>query len=581
METRLCRKPQWRRAVAALVACALAVGAWAGIASSARADNLDVMLLEQAPKVMDYLHKQGYKNIGVLPFRVQKGKSAAEFNVGELNTNLATRMENLLVLLVDPNNPIGIINDAGHNALNHNRHATYLTAAGRKSLFDASYPLVWGQTMVKPDAFVTGDVTLAPDNKKCTVVVKVFDNKGGDLKEIDRFSVKTDRTILGDAGQSFALTRSIAKKRGDEQDDAAAQNATQKDENKDPADQQPTQGGGTAPGQGSADHPVILTILYDDQPASTEADPDSPGERRARLIKRRGPVAAPGSVAEPKEGQKVTLRLENKGPDQMAVVLKVNGLNTLFQETQDPLNCTKWVLEPGKTYDIRGFYTGETGENLLAFKVLSDEESRQKAEEMKDNTSFGCVEIFVFRSGGGADPEELQISRHVSFRGTKKELTKGQAAPRNVREAQSLYAQKFPVSHAGTKLQLDKETVKKRSVKSRGAIGTEGSAQKGGELKRTDFNNPTEVYSQKIRYYTPGAAPGGTQPGTGQGGTGQGGTGQGGTGQGQGGSGQGQGGTGQGQGSKPPQGQGQGQGSKPPQGQGNPPPGQETVLLKR
>ena len=62
-----------------------------------------------------------------------------------MNTNVATRVENLLVLLVDPNDPMGIISDAGHNSLMHNKGATYMTSAGRKALFDTSYPLVRGR----------------------------------------------------------------------------------------------------------------------------------------------------------------------------------------------------------------------------------------------------------------------------------------------------------------------------------------------------------------------------------------------------------------------------------------------------
>ena len=288
----------------------------------------------------------------------------------------------------------------------------------------------------------------------------------------------------------------------------------------------------------------------------------------------------PGTVAEPKEGQKVTLKLENKGSEQMAVVLKVNGMNTIFQETQDPLNCTKWVLEPGKTYNIRGFYTGETGDNLLPFKVLSDEESKAKAEEMKDNTAFGCVEIFVFRSGTGTgttpEDEEKTISRHVSFRGTKREITKGHSAPRNVKEAQDPVRHEVPdpaQRRQAPARPRGREAAPRSSPAA--AIGTvEGSTEKGGDLKRTDFANPSEVYSLKIRYYTPGGAstnPGGTNPGgTNPGGTNPGGTNPGGTdpgtkpGQGQ------DTKPGQGQGTKP--GQGQGQGTKPGQGQGNPPP---------
>ena len=38
------------------------------------ADNMDAALLKQAPKVMQYLKEKNYQNVGIVKFRVQKGK---------------------------------------------------------------------------------------------------------------------------------------------------------------------------------------------------------------------------------------------------------------------------------------------------------------------------------------------------------------------------------------------------------------------------------------------------------------------------------------------------------------------------
>ena len=134
-----------------LWALGLILAAWASGPTAARADNIDLALLDEAPKIMAYLHKQGYKNVGVLEFRVQKGKEHADFGTGTLNSNMATRLENALILLDDPADPIGVVRDASQHALSRDKKATYLTADGRKALMAASYPLAWGKEVVKPD----------------------------------------------------------------------------------------------------------------------------------------------------------------------------------------------------------------------------------------------------------------------------------------------------------------------------------------------------------------------------------------------------------------------------------------------
>src|SRR5262245_37277207 len=62
----------------------------------ARADGIDYKLPSQAIKVMNYLQEHDYHNVGVLRFRFQKGNQEL-FNVGPMNNNLATRLENALV----------------------------------------------------------------------------------------------------------------------------------------------------------------------------------------------------------------------------------------------------------------------------------------------------------------------------------------------------------------------------------------------------------------------------------------------------------------------------------------------------
>src|SRR5436190_11454590 len=99
-----------------ILAAALVLGGWVNNPAPARADNIDLELYKQAPKVMEYLQKQGFQNVGVLKFRVQKGTKPETFNAGPLNVNMASRLENLLILVNDTKQPIGIIHDASRVA---------------------------------------------------------------------------------------------------------------------------------------------------------------------------------------------------------------------------------------------------------------------------------------------------------------------------------------------------------------------------------------------------------------------------------------------------------------------------------
>jgi hypothetical protein len=169
---------------------------------AARADNIDLELFKQAPKIMDYVQKQGYRNIGVLKFRVQKGSKPESFNAGPLNVNMASRLENMLILFNNTKQPIGIIHDASQVAVREKVSNDYTLAAGRKSLFEQRFPLAWGKDQVPADAFLTGIVRITNDNRQAQVTIEAFDGKGSDLKKIHEFTVRTDRTILADAGRA-------------------------------------------------------------------------------------------------------------------------------------------------------------------------------------------------------------------------------------------------------------------------------------------------------------------------------------------------------------------------------------------
>ena len=72
-----------RRAVPALLVPLAAALLWSAGAGPARAGSLDKALLQNSPDIIDFLKEQGYRNVGVLPFKVKKGPSMM-FHVSEV-----------------------------------------------------------------------------------------------------------------------------------------------------------------------------------------------------------------------------------------------------------------------------------------------------------------------------------------------------------------------------------------------------------------------------------------------------------------------------------------------------------------
>src|SRR5262245_66690165 len=92
----------------------LVLGFGAVTVPAVRADTLEHQLRQEAPKIMQFLQEQGCRNVGVLKFRVKKGKAASSDNVGTLNMTLANRLEIALVLAnsPDPAKQVGVIQNA-------------------------------------------------------------------------------------------------------------------------------------------------------------------------------------------------------------------------------------------------------------------------------------------------------------------------------------------------------------------------------------------------------------------------------------------------------------------------------------
>src|SRR5579859_5581465 len=81
-----------------VVAAAVALSAPAADAPKPAPENIDAALQRVAPAVAKELETRGYKNVGVLKFRVADSDGVLRDNVGPLNRTLADRLEVALTL---------------------------------------------------------------------------------------------------------------------------------------------------------------------------------------------------------------------------------------------------------------------------------------------------------------------------------------------------------------------------------------------------------------------------------------------------------------------------------------------------
>ncbi len=359
-----------------------ALGFLANLASAA--DGLEKELLVQTPKLLKEIKAAGYKNVGVLKFRVKIGDKPSTDRAGTLNNRLTEKLELALVLKNDIKAPIGIIHNANATAATI-KGASHLTAEGRKLLFTKDYPLAWGNENVKPDLFLTGAALVSKDLRTLSVSIQGFDRNKAELTEFTSFQVPMDLEQLMDSGESFTVrglfdNASLALTESQRQDKATEEaiktSLVTKTETE--TAKKPTTSKIHPLSPENKDALVSLTVLYDNKPQKIEF---------------RGGAAF---LPEPKEGQKVVLVVKRKGAakPRLGVVLKVNGENTLYQEKSADPQCTPWVFESkSDAFGIYGFQTDE--KTLKEFKVLS--QAASKAKEIDYGEFVGTISISVFR----------------------------------------------------------------------------------------------------------------------------------------------------------------------------------------
>lgn len=359
------RIPLRRTLGAAAALLALALSAWFTLPASA--SPFVIELKSMTPEILEYCQAQGWKNVGVLNFRVKIGEGDYSWHTGQLNSIMAARLENVLILFNDPCDPIGITRNAGEAALKQfDKDISYLSEAGRKKLLEGNYPMAWGEDKVKVDAFLSGEVLVSADYTQSEVRLVVFDRKNLDLRPLPigedkkgQFKIATDLATLSDMSINFAVTsREYLTK-------PAFPNLKKP--------------------EGKFSDMVDLKVHYNDKSVDIAE-------------KAKGQYELPT----PNEGGKVYFTLAAK-KEPLAVVLLVNGVNTFLEESgRKPDQFSKWVLEkPGETYEVRGFHTDT--EMVKPFEVVP--EHLGLYYPLEDSAKLGRIELFVFRNAEAKLPQ--------------------------------------------------------------------------------------------------------------------------------------------------------------------------------
>lgn len=443
-------------------AVVLGLTAWMLTPAPAVADTIDKAMRAHMGPVIEKLREAAVKNVGVLRFRAGKEGETPDYNRGAINLNMRNRLENWLIMATaEDTPPLGVLNDPGAYIAEEKKGLKLERFADLEKLFQKSYPLIINtRNLVKADAFLTGRVELINGCKDTRITIEMVDNKNRELREIHHFQVKTDRFVLADFSESYAFAQDLLNQDSEEQDAKAVQiartNSSKPPESMDLGTSTRREGG-----------LVELRISFDNgknwQNVRTHADQSKAGSLQ---------------IDEPKQGDQIVLQMENVSDRKVGVVLTVCGESTLYRERMDersPTKMTRWVLNPGEKFDVRG-YAKQGDEKYTPFEVLSEEES-QKEEALNSSSYIGAIHLFVLVEGKQADST-------VNSTGLRAPVAR-KSAPADVNDLKSAA-----------------DAIVKRNPQKASTAGLirAGKTEAGQKLESVSFENPMLVETRTIWY---------------------------------------------------------------------------------
>jgi len=465
------------RSITILFVCLLVVY----LRGAAHAVDIDTSVMRSAPKVWDRVHSWNAQTVAVLPFRVQARNGDELFHVGQINHGLSRRLENAMRATIDLEKPeVVILRDAADAAHRQLGNPSYVTPESRRRLFDVSYPPAWGNNpdqRLRADAFVTGMVAVSDDGLQVTLRIEGFSRvRPESLERIAEMIVPMDRFMAVDLGRGFSASRGDGLGVGMSEKEIVEVYVHGRPSSTDPGST-PVAVSPVSTTIASAQStweqfPVELTLFYGGKPQELGTEGSSgvmPFERNTFQLR----------AEEPASGTLVTVGLRNRTAERIAVVLTINGVNTLLEETGSARNLSRWVLEPEKEYLVKGFYQ----QDLKTYKPivgLSDEQSKAAASQF--SAEAGLVHLYVFKSqdypAGGEQTPKLPVTARMDL-------------------------EKQPTAQAANREQARDGAVKLAKIElPRGLMGP-GTASGVEQLTPTTISEVTNIATLIIRYYVP------------------------------------------------------------------------------
>ena len=403
------------------------------LAPPARADALDEAIQAENATLTRRLTDAGYKTVGVLPFALKVGDRKEQYNGGAINTLLPEYLEAALVSATKVKPRLVVLRNAAGVATKV-KGGDPQTREGRKALLAHQYPTWTEKGTRTPDALVTGLIHLSKDLKTARIHLLVFDPASPDPKKIPDgtkddpdpkknvygpIEVKCDQFLLSDCGIGVSFTHRQKGKavftKGSGLLDALEDDVSGKPTpggggtDPKPTDPKPTDPKPTDPkadepklpadpitpkttNRPPEQFPVQFRVLYDDQEQIEEVDLGGGGG---------GLNPTTYKIKQPREGQKVLLKVKNLQPHTVGVVVMVGGRSTLNGHT-NVKDCERWVIDAGKEVTLRGFYTSANGSDAVDdFKVIGEAESRSLWAQQGEPA--GRIEVHVYQEV----PEEV------------------------------------------------------------------------------------------------------------------------------------------------------------------------------
>lgn len=365
-----------------LLALAAAVVAVAPLAAG---ESIEDALDAKAAGVLRKLKDKGYTNVGVLRF-VRPDKDGDRDDLGELGHSLACRTKAALSL-ANRDDEFAVLDDPHHQAKKeYLKEANPLTVEGRKAFFTIEYPPTFGKPKVKAAALIAGTAVPSADLKTLAMKLRVC-GPDGELTDLsDEWAVDLDPALLGEAGKSYALPPVTRKAlvTGEKVKPEAVQQAAAETQMVVAGPNEPKKPDAPArrrPNPALDACPVKWEVRYGDDKQEVDGD----------------------RLPEPTEKTDVTFVLTNPSADEtFAVVLLVNGENTLYQERQAVAKCRKWVLEPRTETAVSGFQTEK--KKAVKFTVVPPDD--RLADGVRDSADLGLFRLVVFAGKLGTKPAE-------------------------------------------------------------------------------------------------------------------------------------------------------------------------------